>query len=153
MQLEASWPVLTWMPRRMERWCSWFVTCSIVCKVLFKKTQQKRENNAVHSSHLELEKIFHCEEVENSTVNPEQWSGCSTLQYSRVYSTVLYATIHFITVQICMYITVQYYNCTGTTIVWPQQTVRSSCWSSMFNVIRPEPTQILELTLHIRDTC
>ena len=26
------------------------------------------------------------------------------------------------------------------TILWPQQTVRSSCWSWMFNVIRPEPT-------------
>ena len=26
------------------------------------------------------------------------------------------------------------------TALWPQQTVRSSCWSSMFNVIRPEPT-------------
>ena len=26
------------------------------------------------------------------------------------------------------------------TVLWPQQTVRSSCWSSMFNGIRPEPT-------------
>ena len=26
------------------------------------------------------------------------------------------------------------------TSVWPQQTVRLSCWSSMFNGIRPEPT-------------
>ena len=27
-----------------------------------------------------------------------------------------------------------------TTTVWLQQTMRSSCWSSMFNGIRPEPT-------------
>ena len=26
------------------------------------------------------------------------------------------------------------------TILWPRQTVRSSCWSPMFNGIRPEPT-------------
>ena len=29
---------------------------------------------------------------------------------------------------------------TWTTILWAQQTVRSSCWSSMYNGIRPEPT-------------
>ena len=29
---------------------------------------------------------------------------------------------------------------TGGTILWPQQTVRSSCWSSLFNGIRPQPT-------------
>ena len=28
---------------------------------------------------------------------------------------------------------------TVATILWPQQTVRSSCWSSMFNGIRPGP--------------
>ena len=28
----------------------------------------------------------------------------------------------------------------GTTILWAQQTVRSSCWSSMINVIRPVST-------------
>ena len=29
---------------------------------------------------------------------------------------------------------------THHTILWPQQTVRSSCWSLMFNGIRPQPT-------------
>ena len=31
-------------------------------------------------------------------------------------------------------------HCTAATVLWPQQTVRSSCWSAMFNGIRPERT-------------
>ena len=31
-------------------------------------------------------------------------------------------------------------DCSLCKVLWPQQKVRSSCWSSMFNGIRPEPT-------------
>ena len=40
-------------------------------------------------------------------------------------------------VLVCLFVVVLMWHYTS---VWPQQTVRSSCWSSMFNGIRPEPT-------------
>ena len=46
--------------------------------------------------------------------------------------------VHCVVVQ-CNNDIVGLYSLLGT-VLWPQQTVRSSCWSSMFNGSRPEPT-------------